>query len=156
MTTPWRTRARLMQSNLPAGDNVVLVCGGVWNETLRLPASGTAAKPVTVTASGTNCPAPPVIDGSVTLAPNAWTLHQGKVYKTALAGVPLQITATTTTTVWTEAHHPNRGYLASDPTSPYLSTAADSDAVTVNKAAASTSLFTGSDLVGRVRAALDR
>ena len=142
---PWRTLARLMQGKLAAGDNVVLVCGSVWNETLRLPASGTAAKPITVSASGTNCTAPPVIDGSVTLAPSAWTLHQGKVYKTALASVPLQVTATTTT-VWTEAHHPNRGHLVSDPTSPYLSTAADSDAVTVNNAAASTSLFTGSDL----------
>jgi parallel beta-helix repeat protein len=142
---PWRSLGRVLQSPLTAGDGLVLDCGSVWNETLRLPVSGTSAKPIIVRAAQPNCQAPPVIDGSISLPPSAWSAHQGRVYRAALSDVPLQVTAGTST-VWTEAHHPNRGYLPSDPGSPYLSTAADSDTIAVNGAPASNSLLTGSDL----------
>lgn len=142
---PWRTLSRVMQSKLGAGDVLTLACGSVWSETLRLPASGSAARPVVVTSAQSPCAQPPVIDGGVSLAPTAWTLHQGKIFKAPLASAPTLVTASGTQ-VWTEAHHPNRGYSATDPTSPYVYTAAASDIITVNGQPTSQTLVTGGDL----------
>ena len=47
-TGPWKSLARVMQSDLGPGDTLVLACGSTWNETLRVPANGTAARPVQI------------------------------------------------------------------------------------------------------------
>ncbi len=141
---PWRTLGRLMQSDLKAGDSVTLACSSVWNETLRLPASGTAALPITVSAPASRCKLPPTIDGSVNIAATAWTQHSGNIWKTPLTNTPLQLFAASG--VFTEAHHPNRGHLASDTTSPYVAMAANGNVVVVNGQSGSTTLTTGADL----------
>lgn len=130
---PWRTLARLMSANLAAGDSVQLACGSEWNETLRLPASGRAGQPLVVRAPAAGCSGStrPAIDGSVALPAAAWSLQQGAVYKTAIAGPVLQLTSGAST-VWTEAHHPNRGFKPADPTSLYLSAAADGSGTTIH------------------------
>ncbi len=143
---PWKSLARVLTSDLGAGDALQMACGSEWNETLRVPASGTANLPVSVGAPPAGCGVRPMIDGSVALPAANWTLHQGKVFKTTLAAPPLQLSMGSTGTVWTEAHHPNRGHLVSDPGSPYLR-AAGSDTVPVGVQHAATSVLVGPDLV---------
>jgi|CXWL01.1.fsa_nt_gi parallel beta-helix repeat protein len=144
-TGPWQSLARVMQSTLGPGDALILACGSEWHETLRVPASGTATRPVVVSSPGTGCTTPPAIDGSVAIAPQAWAQHRGSIYKATLAATPLQLLASSG--VMTAAHHPNRGHLASDPTSPYLALAADGNTLVVSGRTVSNALTTGSDLV---------
>ena len=142
---PWRTLARLMTSGLAAGDAVQLACGSVWNETLRLPANGTATQPILVGPPSAGCTTAPAIDGSVALAAAAWKPFRGSIYQATLASAPLQVLVSTGT--FTEAHHPNRGYLASEPGTPYLALAAAGNSVTLKGGLVSTVLTTGTDLV---------
>ena len=141
---PWKTLARVMQSSLGSGDALVLACGSQWNETLRLPASGTATRPVLVTAPREGCTTAPAVDGSITLAPTQWVQHSGNIYKAALDAPPLQLFSALGVT--NEAHHPNRGYLASDPASVYLPLGADGNSIDSNGRAVSTSITVGNDL----------
>ena len=141
---PWRTLARLKRATLWAGDTVQLACGSQWNETLRVPASGTASQPITVRAPASGCSVKPTIDGSFSIAPTAWTQHAGNIYKSVVAGAPLQVYASSGS--FTEAHHPNAGYLASDPSSPYAAIAADGNVVVANGRTGSNVLTTGADL----------
>jgi parallel beta-helix repeat protein len=136
----WRSLAKLMSSGLAAGDTVQLACASVWRETLSLPANGTTALPITVMAPA-GCTTPPTIDGRVALPPSAWTQHKGKVYKAALDAPALQVFADGG--VISEAHHPNQGDVATDPTSPYLAMTADGNAV--GASGGSTQLNTGVD-----------
>ena len=122
---PWRTLARLASASLVAGDRIELACAGTWHETLRLPADGTAGSPIVVAQPAAGCTTLPSIDGSVTVAPSAWTPYQGHIYKAALAATPLQLFATSGT--FTVAHFPNNADVAADPGSPYLALAADSN-----------------------------
>ncbi len=133
---PWRTLARLASAGLAAGDSVQLACGSEWNETLRLPASGSAGQPIVVRAPAAGCggSSRPAIDGSVALPATAWSLHQGAVYKAAVAGTVLQLTAAGAT-VWAEAHHPNRGFKPADPGSLYLTAAAASSGTGISAGA---------------------
>ncbi len=140
---PWRTLARLMTASLAPGDRVVLACNSVWNETLRLPASGTASQPIVVSRPTAGCTTPPTIDGGVAIAPSAWVPHKGNVYRATLSSPPSQLFAGNGN--FSEAHHPNRGYLASDPNSVYAALAADASTATVNGKASSV-LTTGGDL----------
>ena len=39
---PWQTLAKLAAVTLAPNDTVYLACGGVWNETLKVPSSGQA------------------------------------------------------------------------------------------------------------------
>jgi len=142
---PWRTLARLTPSGLAAGDTVQLACGSVWHETLRLPASGTSAQPIVVSAPPAGCSAAPAIDGGVALAPSAWVQHRGNIYKANLDTAPLQLLAASG--AFAEAHHPNRGDVTADPTSPYLALAADGNVATLDGRTGSTLLATGADLV---------
>jgi parallel beta-helix repeat protein len=142
---PWKTLARVMTSPLGPGDVLVLACGSTWRETLRVPASGTASQPVAVSAPAAGCATPPSIDGSVLVEPSAWTQHSGNIYKTPLATAPLQLFVASG--AMAEAHHPNRGHLATDPTSPYLALAADGNVQMANNRTGSTTLTTGADLV---------
>jgi parallel beta-helix repeat protein len=141
---PWRTLARVMQSDLAAGDLLLLACGGQWRETLRLPASGTPGRPVVVSSPAAGCGStPPTIDGSVALAAADWRPHKGQIHKIALDTPPLAVWAGT---ALSEAHHPNRGHDAANPQSPYLPLAADGKIVTVAGRSVSTSVVTGAEL----------
>lgn len=150
---PWRTLARLQAAALAPGDRVQLACASEWNETLRLPASGTAAMPITVSAPPAGCMARPVIDGSVLLPAAVWVQQQGSVYRASLAGTALHVSSTTAT-AWTEAHHPNRGHKSDEPDSLYLSAAADSAVTLFNGQRASQTIETGADLQLPVGASL--
>lgn len=139
---PWRSLSRLAAASLQPGDRVVLACGSRWSETLRLPRSGTAARPLRVGAPDGGCTEPPTIDGSVTLpAGPSWTPLAGGLHRVAFAATPLQL-FTAADDDWVEAHHPNR-----DATGPrYLALAADGDAVFQQDRHVSTRLVTGDDL----------
>jgi parallel beta-helix repeat protein len=153
---PWRSLAKLMTSGVTAGDTVQLACASVWGETLSLPSNGTAALPITVMAAA-GCTTPPAIDGRVALPPSAWTLHKGSIYKATLDTPALQVFADGG--VFNEAHHPNQGDVAADPTSFYLPMTADGNlpAAANGTTTGSTVLNTGVDLsalsVGTVGAA---
>lgn len=143
---PWRTLGRLTNATLNPGDSVKLLCGSTWNETLRIPASGTATAPITVSSyPATNCARPPAIDGSTAIAPTAWSLYKGSIYKAPLASTPLLLTTSNGTL--TLAHHPNRGFDSTQPNSLYVRNAVDSDNVLLNGAQRSTYVTAGSDLV---------
>lgn len=142
---PWRTLARVASATINAGDTVRLACGQAWRETLSLGSSGQPSRPITVSSNPAGCSNPPAIDGSTTLQPSAWTLHQGSIYKAALPSAPLQVFSSTG--AMTQAHHPNAGFDTTQPTSVYLRNAAASDNVLVNGRNVSTYLTTGSDLV---------
>ncbi len=144
---PWRTLARLLASDIKAGDSVELACGSVWRETLRLPSNGTATQPIRISAPAAGCTTAPVIDGSVTVAASDWKLKSGKIYQTTLTSAPLTLQSNDGGTPYTEAHHPNRGYLSSDPTMPYLTLSAKNNVTTVSGRQVSTQLGVGADLV---------
>ncbi len=141
---PWRSLARLSSSGLAAGDAVELACGGIWRETLRLPASGTSSNPITVRGAPGGCTTLPTVDGSVDLPAAAWTRFQGSIYSASLATAPQQLFAASG--IFSAAHHPNRGYLASDPTAPFAAVAANGNTVTVNGQQGSTTFSVGADL----------
>lgn len=136
----WRTLARLATATLQPGDRVVLACGSVWHETLRLPASGSANRPLVVGSPPEGCDTPPAIDGSVDLSAAAWVRHDGNVWRTTLATPPLQLFSASVD--WVEAHHPNRS--ASGPT--WLPLSADANVVSVNGRNVSTRLPLGAEL----------
>ena len=125
-TGPWKSLARVMQSDLGPGDTLVLACGSTWNETLRVPADGTASRPVLVTAPAAGCgsTARPTIDGSITLPAANWRLQAGAIWEARVDQPVLALSSSAA--IWQVAHHPNRGYRADDPASPYLALAADS------------------------------
>jgi len=141
---PWRSLAKVATATLSPGDTVLLACGNVWTETLKLATSGTAASPITVGSFPAGCSTKPTIDGSQTIAAGAWTLHQGNIYKTALATAPLQVSATAG--FMTQAHHPNRGFDATQLDSLYVRNAVASDKTLINNRQVSTYVTTGADL----------
>lgn len=148
---PWKTLARVMKANIVAGDSVRLACGSSWGETLQLPTSGAAGKPIVVTSYPGSCTTPPTIDGSVMLNNASWTQHSGNIYRAPLANEPLMVNAPNG--VMTIAHYPNRGFDNSLPSSLFLRTAGDSDTVSSGGSNRSTYLVTGSDLpAGRITA----
>jgi parallel beta-helix repeat protein len=123
---PWKSLARVMQSSLGPGDTLVLACGSSWRETLRVPANGTAAKPVRVMAPAAGCDAAsrPTVDGSIALPAASWRLQSGAIWETRVDQPVLAVTSSSA--VWRIAHYPNRGYRTEEPASPYLSLAANS------------------------------
>ena len=141
---PWRTLARVWRSDLRPGDALRLACGSEWSETLRLPASGTASRPIVVSGPPGGCTTRPVIDGSVALTAERWVRHKGDVFKATLDRRPLLVKSGADT--WPAAHHPNRGHLAADPSSPYLALPTNGNSVTFNGRTVSTVLTTGSEL----------
>jgi hypothetical protein len=117
----------------------------VWAEALTVTAAGTSAQPIVISGPSSGCATPPKIDGGTTLTPSAWSVYSGRIYRAALAAQPLLLN--TAGGVFTEAHHPNVGYLASAPTSPYLALAADGNVVANGSGNGSTVIKTGPDLV---------
>lgn len=142
---PWRTLGKVAAAGLLPGDTVLLACGGVWNETLRIGASGTAALPITIAAFPAGCSTQPRIDGNVTIPAAAWSLHGGRIYKAAVVTPPLQVHAVSGS--MQQAHHPNRGHDASRPNSVYLKIAADGDRTATAGRIGSATLTTGADLL---------
>lgn len=141
---PWRTLGRLKTSGLAPGDRVELACGGVWHETLSLPVDGAAGTPIVIAQPTAGCSSLPSIDGTVALAPSAWTPYKGNIYKAALGTAPLQLFSNTG--AFTVAHFPNNADVTADPGSPYLSLAADSNGAV---------LTTGADFALPAGATLD-
>lgn len=141
---PWKTLGRIMKATLMAGDKVRLVCGSSWRETLQLPTSGIAGKPIVVTSYPGSCATPPIIDGSLMVNNASWTQYSGNIYRAALATEPLMVNAPNG--VMTIAHYPNRGFDSSLPSSLFLRTAGDSDAVSSGGSLRSTYLVSGPDL----------
>lgn len=149
---PWRSLAKLAAAGLKPGDSVGLACGGVWNETLKPNASGTATSPIRIGSHPSGCSNPPVIDGSFALQASAWTLHQGSIYRASVAAAPLQLFVAGT--AQDLAHHPNVGHDTNTPLSVYLRAAANGDQTVVGGRTGSTYLLTGSDLRLPVGAAI--
>ena len=143
---PWKSLARVMQSGMGPGDTLVLSCGSSWRETLRLPANGSTASPVVVTAPAGGCGklSRPTIDGSVVLPASAWSLQAGSIYKTTLDLPVLQVVGAAAGPL-IEARHPNPDALT-QAGSPYLSLPADSTTVQVGGLPRSDHLITGADL----------
>ena len=137
---PWRTLSRLQQADVRPGDRIVLGCGSVWRETLRLAANGSAASPIVISAPTTGCPAGalPAIDGAAPVPLAVWSQESATIWKAAVSAPVLQVLQAGQALL--PAHHPNRGHDASDPTSPYLRIAAAGNSV-------STAYGTGSNLV---------
>lgn len=81
---PWQTLAKLAAVTLAPNDTVYLACGGVWNETLKVPSSGATNVPITITAGPGYCTTPPLIDGAATVPAHQWVQHSGLIYKAKL------------------------------------------------------------------------
>ncbi|MCC7101080.1 MAG: right-handed parallel beta-helix repeat-containing protein [Rubrivivax sp.] len=144
---PWRSLARLAAAGLVPGDTVRLVCGSVWNETLRLPASGTTERPIVVTSHPSGCGNAPLIDGSVNVPASAWLAEGGGIYRASVSGMPLALfDAATGASRLNPAHHPNAGFDAERPASLYLRNAVDSDRSSVGGRSVSSYLTAGADL----------
>jgi parallel beta-helix repeat protein len=142
--TSWKTLAKVAGFALAAGDQVRLACGAVWRETLKVNASGTVDKPISLVAYPDNCATPPVIDGSVVIPTVGWSQYKGSIYRASLAVEPTQLNSSTGAMTW--AHHPNRGADAAMPASVFARVAVDSDNTVIAGRAASTFLTTGADL----------
>ncbi len=143
---PWRSLARVLRSDLGPGDRLQLACGSQWPETLRLPASGTPARPIVVSVPAAGCAQRPVIEGAVWIAPSAWTPHEGDVWRTALAAAPRQLFGARPGD-FVQAHHPNGS--RNEPgsrTGEWLAMPADAPTLTVADRLVSQSLRTGPEL----------
>lgn len=78
LSTPWKTINEVNNSRFQPGDQILFERGKVWRETLIVPSSGTAEKPITFGAYGSG--AKPVISGTDQITswspngqPNVWT-----------------------------------------------------------------------------------
>lgn len=81
---PWQSLARLASASLQPGDSVLLRCGQVWRDGLKLTSSGTAAEPITIGAYPAGCTTPPIIDGTVQIPWHNWASSgSGTPFKTA-------------------------------------------------------------------------
>lgn len=83
-TGPWQTLGRLAAASLAPGDTVLLACGGVWDETLRISSSGNAQAPITIGAGPGTCGTPPAINGAIPIPAHAWVPHSGSIYRARL------------------------------------------------------------------------
>lgn len=83
---PWQSLARLARATLVAGDTISLRCGSVWNETLKISASGTVAAPISVRPYPSPCVgAGPSVDGfSRTSAAAQWSRQGANLYRLQL------------------------------------------------------------------------
>lgn len=78
---PWRSLSKVAATTLLPGDNVLLSCNGVWNETLKINQSGTSAAPISVGPYGASCTNQPLITGSRKIPAYAWQPHAAGVWK---------------------------------------------------------------------------
>jgi len=136
---PWRTLARLQSQTLIAGDQVVLACGSVWNETLKITGGnkvdGSPTTPNIEITAPIGCISPPQINGSEAILASQWTSYtgtetSGNIYVASLPRTVLQMADNGDTRYLLEAHHPNRG--TASPNSFYYPMSADGANVVVN------------------------
>lgn len=142
---PWKTLGRLATVPLAPGDTVVLACGSVWRETLRLPVSGTSGNRIHVTAPPGGCATKPAIDGSVDLPPSAWSAYKPNVYKASLESPALKLFSSAG--LFDPAHHPNAGFDSTRPENVYLRFPVAGNVVNDTSGSHSTVVTAGSDLV---------
>ena len=154
---PWQTLARLGAATLVPGDAVYLACGAVWNETLRVPASGTPAAPINIAAGPGACGVAPQIDGAIPIPASAWVQHSGSIYR---ARLPIDLidnpTPTTSLAGWTKWSANNDAVIALDSACPGQTTpclAFTTGLSTTNSLAISNSfaLSGGGDYAGSVQ-----
>ena len=83
---PWQSLARVARTALVAGDTIAMRCGSVWNETLKISASGTAALPISVRPYPSPCTgAGPTVDGFSRTSPTAqWSRQGANLYRLQL------------------------------------------------------------------------
>lgn len=81
---PWQSLKAVNDRTFPAGSTILLKCGQTWREALAPQFSGLPNAPITIGSYPRDCTNKPAIDGSITLPPSAWTLHQGAIYKAQL------------------------------------------------------------------------
>ena len=143
---PWRTLSRLRRADIRPGDQIVLACGGLWRETLWLPAGGSELDSVVIGAPRSGCAADamPTIDGAVPVPATAWSHEGGSVWKSTAATPVLHLLQPGR--VLLPAHHPNRGHDATDPRSPYLRVAAAGNQVAYAGGTGSDRFTVGPDL----------
>ena len=94
---------------LNPGDSVLMQRGGVWNEQLIPPASGTAGSPIIFDAYGTG--AAPVLTPMISLAGASWTQNSGNIYTTTVSsaiGSP-QVNDLQLGTIWGRKRAANPG-----------------------------------------------
>lgn len=84
MDGPWQTLGRLANISLSPNDIVYLACSANWNETLRVPSSGTSGNPIVVSAGPNHCDTRPAIDGVMTIPGPMWTQYSGAIYRARL------------------------------------------------------------------------
>ena len=75
--TAWKTIAKVNGQTFAAGDSVLFKRGGVWQESLAPPSSGTSGNPISFDAYGTGDA--PTITGALNLGSTSWTLDSGNI-----------------------------------------------------------------------------
>lgn len=78
---PWQTLGKISSAFLLPGDKVLLKCGEVWRESLRINSSGIPGMPITIGTYPETCGAKPVIDGSTPIPASSWTYQSAGIYK---------------------------------------------------------------------------
>lgn len=103
----WRTIARVQQHmvQFAPGDQVLFQRGGIYSGTLSIYRSGASGQPIVFGAYGSG--EKPIISGGVPVT--GWTLHQGNIWRAALAGEAKYLMVNNTP--MTLARHPNTGWL---------------------------------------------
>lgn len=82
---PWQSLSRLSRATLAAGDVIAMRCGSIWNETLKITASGTQALPIAVRPYPSSCTgAGPTIDGFSRASAGEWTRQGANLYRLQL------------------------------------------------------------------------
>lgn len=80
--TAWKTVAKVNGSTFSPGDQILFGRGGVWNESLVPPSSGTSGNPIIFDAYGTG--EAPTLTGYAGLPAASWTLDSGNVWKMSI------------------------------------------------------------------------
>src|SRR5262249_266938 len=80
--TAWKTVAKVNGSTFNPGDSILFKRGGIWNESLVPPSSGSSGNPITFDAYGTG--EAPTLTGYVPLPASAWTNDSTNVWKTSI------------------------------------------------------------------------
>lgn len=83
---PWQTLAKISATAFLPGDKVLLKCGEVWRESLRINASGVPGQPITLGSYPESCDNKPVIDGSTPLPAQSWSYLSNGIYRALLGG----------------------------------------------------------------------
>lgn len=107
-TTPFQTIAKLNTMVFKPGDTILFKRGDTFRGQLNIKQSGTASKPLTVTAYGHG--ALPDIRGSEYV--NQWSLHKGRIYQAALDSSPVMVFHKGSLSL--PARYPNSGFLTID------------------------------------------